>query len=62
VRNVQIALLCLAIVAFVTALFFAGSVAGDVLWRVGIAVLLVDVVAIMLWPRAPVGRSDREHG
>jgi hypothetical protein len=52
-RIVQIALLCLALVVFVAALFFAGTSTGDVLWRVGVAALLVDVVCIMLWPRAP---------
>jgi hypothetical protein len=52
-RFVQIALLCVAVLVFVTALFFAGTNTGDVLWRVGVAALLVDVVCIMLWPRAP---------
>ena len=51
-RFVQISLLCVAVVVFVIALFIAGTNTGDVLWRAGIAALLVDVVAIMLWPRA----------
>ncbi len=60
-RILQIALLWLALVVFMAALSFAGTGTGDVLWRVGVAALLVDVVAIMLWPRAPEGRSDRAH-
>ncbi len=60
-RRVQIALLCLALVVFVTALFLSGAVAGNFLWQAGIAALFVDVVAIMPWPNARVGRSDRAH-
>ena len=52
-RIVQIALLCLALVVFVAALFFVGTDTGDVLWRAGVAALLIDVVCIMLWPGAP---------
>jgi hypothetical protein len=32
-RTLQIAVFCLALVVFVTALLFAGAVVGDVLWR-----------------------------
>ncbi|MCG6964254.1 MAG: hypothetical protein LJE95_13420 [Acidobacteria bacterium] len=50
-RRLQTVLFLLAIVALLGAIPFAGSVMGDVLWRAGIAALLVDVVCIMLWPQ-----------
>jgi len=36
--------------AFLAAMFFVGADTGDVLWRVGVAALLLDIVCIMLWP------------
>jgi hypothetical protein len=49
-RRFQIAVLIAALASFVAALFFAGTNTGDVLWRVGVAVTLLDIVSIMLWP------------
>lgn len=49
-RYFQIVVFLVAALSFIIALFFIGSVMGDVLWRIGIATLLFDVVCIMLWP------------
>jgi hypothetical protein len=49
-RVFQIILFFVALLDLISALIFAGSVMGDILWRVGIAILLIDVVCIMLWP------------
>ncbi len=49
-RTLQIALLVIGLVAFVAAIFFIGAETGETLWRTGMAVLLVDVVCLMLWP------------
>ncbi len=48
-RSLQIILFVVAILTFITALISAGSVTGDIFWRAGIAILLIDVVCIMLW-------------
>ncbi len=48
-RNFQIILFVVAILSFITAIVFAGSITGDIFWRAGIAILLIDVVCIMLW-------------
>lgn len=50
-RYFQIILFIMAALAFITSLFFIGSIIGDVLWRAGMATLLFDIVCIMLWPR-----------
>ena len=48
-RSLQIILFVIAILAFITALVFAGSLTGDIFWRSGMSILLIDVVFIMLW-------------
>lgn len=48
-RYFQIVLFLSAALSFILSLFFVGTVAGDVLWRAGIAILLFDMVCIMLW-------------
>jgi hypothetical protein len=53
-RYLQIVIFIIALMAFISALFFIGSDTGDVLWRMGVAILLLDIVCIMLWPR-PLG-------
>lgn len=58
-RRLQTVLFLLAIVVFLGAIPFAGSVMGDVLWRAGIAALLVDVVSVMLWPGRPGPETNR---
>ena len=54
-RVLQVTVFALGGVALLAALAFVGSVTGDALWRAGIAVLLLDIVCIKLWPRSPRG-------
>jgi len=49
-RLLQIILFLLAALLFIVALFFIGSDTGLDLWRAGIAILLIDVVCLLLWP------------
>ena len=49
-RLFQIILFLVAALSLVAALFFIGSDTGLDLWRAGVAILLVDVVFLMLWP------------
>jgi hypothetical protein len=49
-RYIQVILFFAAVLAFIVSLFFIGSVIGDALWRAGMAILLLDIVGIMLWP------------
>jgi len=49
-RRIEVVAFCLAVVAFLAALIVAGSNVGDIFWRVGVAILLADIVMIMLWP------------
>lgn len=52
-RSLQVALFVLAVLLLIAALPFVGGVAGDALWRAGVAALLVDLVCMRLWPSAP---------
>ena len=56
-RRFQLILFFLAAATLIAALIFMGTGTGDVLWRIGIAALLGDIVCIMLWPSSS---SDRE--
>lgn len=49
-RILQIVLFVVAVLAFIIAVIFAGSGTGDIFWRAGMALLLLDIVCIMLWP------------
>ncbi len=49
-KVMQVGLFVVGLLAFVGALFAAGSELGDILWRAGVAVLLLDLVAMKLWP------------
>jgi len=60
VRQLQVTLFVLALVAFIAALFVTGTEMGDILWRGGVAVLLLDLVCIKLWPASPA--SARSTG
>lgn len=51
-RALQVTLFALGTLAFLVALAVAGSELGDILWRVGIAVMLIDLVMMKLWPAA----------
>jgi hypothetical protein len=49
-RNAQVGLFVFALLCLVAAVSFIGHDTGDTLWRAGLAVLLIDLVAIQLWP------------
>lgn len=49
-RTLAVALFGLGVAALLAAIPFVGAVAGDALWRAGVATLLVDVVCLQLWP------------
>lgn len=54
-RSLQIVLFIVGLAAFIAALAFIGEETGDTLWRAGVAVLLLDVVCMMLWPAGTRG-------
>ena len=49
-RILQVVIFALGVLSFVAAVLFVGQEMGDVLWRVGVAALLVDLLCIKLWP------------
>jgi len=49
-RAIQVVLFAAGVICFAAALFFVGQVAGDALWRAGVAFLLIDVACAKLWP------------
>ena len=57
-RQLQVGIFVLALAAFITSVFFIGSDTGDALWRAGVAGLLIDMVAIKLWPAHPATASN----
>lgn len=50
-------LFVLGVAAFLAAAFAAGSDLGLDLWHTGISVLLVDLVAMKLWPVSQASRA-----
>jgi hypothetical protein len=50
VRRFQIILFVLGALSFIAAAFCTGRIAGDALWRAGMAVMLGDLVCMKLWP------------
>ncbi len=52
-RTIQVGLLILATLVLIFAAVNWTTIIGLILWRVGIAMLLVDIVALMLWPTKP---------
>lgn len=52
-RRFKVGLFVLALLLLVASPAFVGGVAGDALWRAGVAVLLVDLVCMRLWPSVP---------
>ena len=40
----------LGIAAFLTSAYFTGRQLGDTFWKVGIAIMISDIVLILLWP------------
>lgn len=51
-RVLQIGVFVVGLVTFFVALAVAGDEMGDILWRVGVALMLIDLVIIKLWPGA----------
>ena len=51
-RILEIVSFFVALTALIAALVTAGTALGDIFWRAGIAVLLVDIVMMMIWPRS----------
>lgn len=49
-RVVQITLFTLGVLAMLGSIPFIGSGTGDTLWRAGVALFLMDIACIMLWP------------
>ena len=56
-RQLQVGILVVACAALFAAGFFIGSDTGLDLWRVGIDLLLVDVVVMKVWPTTSVKRA-----
>ena len=49
-KLLQIVLFLVAVLIFIAAAFYIGSDTGLDLWRAGLAILLIDVVCLLLWP------------
>ncbi len=49
-RLFQIIGFFLGIAAFLASACFIGAMMGDTLWKVGVAIMLGDLVLILLWP------------
>jgi len=48
-RTAQIGICAIGVLSFLSSALFIGQEMGDTLWRVGVAVMLVDLVFIKLW-------------
>lgn len=51
-RMLQMIIFFLATALLIASVFFIGKQTGEDLWKAGIAILLLDVVCIQLWPLA----------
>jgi hypothetical protein len=49
-RQFQIAVFAMGVLSFLAAAVFWSDFVGDVCWRVGMALMLGNVVCILLWP------------
>jgi len=49
-RMFQIIAFSLGIVAFLASACFVGQMMGDTLWKVGVAIMIGDIVCLLLWP------------
>ncbi len=49
-RYFQIVSFLLGVVAFLASACFVGSMMGDTLWKVGVAIMIGDLTCILLWP------------
>jgi len=55
-HTLHVGIFILGVVAFLAAVVFVGDPTGDILWRIGIAAMLIDAVCMRLWP--PVTKSS----
>jgi preprotein translocase subunit SecF len=51
-QSVRIGLFALGTLSFIVSALFIGQEMGDILWRTGVAAMLVDLVFIRLYPAA----------
>jgi hypothetical protein len=49
-RALQVVTFCIGVLSFLAAIFFIGADMGNTLWRAGVALLLIDLVCVKLWP------------
>lgn len=51
-RQLQMSMLILGVASLIASAFGIGKDFGETLYKTGIALLLIDVVCIQLWPAA----------
>jgi hypothetical protein len=56
-RILQIVVFFVALAFFLGALAIAPTVEGLIFWRAGIAVMIIDIGLILLWPANPAQRG-----
>jgi hypothetical protein len=49
-RRFQVIAFLLGVGVFLTSAGFTGQAMGDTLWKVGMAIMVGDIVCILLWP------------
>jgi hypothetical protein len=49
-RNLQVAIFIIGVLAFLGSAVFIGQSMGDTLWRAGVAAMLIDAIFTRLWP------------
>jgi hypothetical protein len=49
-RNLQVGLFIVGILAFLASALFIGQGTGDDLWRTGVAAMFTDLACAALWP------------
>ncbi len=49
-RLFQIISFFAGVAAFLASACFVGAMMGDTLWKVGVAIMVGDIVCILLWP------------
>jgi hypothetical protein len=49
-RTLQLTLFAIGVLSFLAAALFTGEGTGDTLWRAGVAVILIDLMCMKLWP------------
>jgi hypothetical protein len=49
-RQFQVIAFLLGVLVFLGSACFIGKEMGDTLWKVGVAIMLGDIVCFLLWP------------